>query len=149
MEIFEEFEQIQKEAHAKGLPVIAWIYPRGQAVQNEFDRKILAYGARVGLELGADIIKMKYNGKPKDVRWMVKSAGKAKLVIAGGPKTNVKGLLKHTKEIMNAGAVGLAIGRNVWQHEHPVAMIRALRAIVHENASVDEANDLFNSLKGG
>ena len=76
-------EKIEEEAHEYGLPVIAWMYPRGKSVENEFARETLAYSARIGLELGADIIKMKYNHNPADLKWIVKSAGKTKVVIAG------------------------------------------------------------------
>lgn len=48
---------------------------------------------------------------------------------------------------MQKGAIGVNLGRNIWQNEHPVAMIRALRAIIHENATVKQANDLFNTVK--
>jgi len=139
VEIFQEFEKIQREAHANGLPVIVWIYPRGKAVPDELDGAILAYGARVGLELGADIVKMKYNGKPKDLKWMVKSAGKTKMVIAGGSKKDVLSLLKEAKEVVKAGCIGLAIGRNIWQHENPLKIARALKDIVFNGKTVSEA----------
>ena len=112
--MFKEFEIVQSQAHSYNLPVIVWMYPRGKAVKNELDKKILAYSARVGLELGADIIKMKYNGNKQDLKWIVKSAGKVKVLIAGGSKTSEASFLKEVKEVMSAGASGLAIGRNIW-----------------------------------
>ena len=66
-EIFEDFAKIQGEAHDYGLPVVAWMYPRGRFVTNETSTSMLAYAARIGLELGADIIKMKYNDKREDL----------------------------------------------------------------------------------
>src|SRR3989344_2278167 len=60
--MIEQFEQIQREAHAKGLPVIAWIYPRGKSVKDDASREMIAYAARVALEIGADIVKLKYGG---------------------------------------------------------------------------------------
>jgi class I fructose-bisphosphate aldolase len=111
--MLQEFERIQKEAHKKGIPVIAWIYPRGKSVKEKKSSELMAYAARTGLEIGADIIKINYNGKFKDLQWAVKSAGKVKVVIAGGMKKGEKLLLKQAKEIMKAGCIGLAIGRNI------------------------------------
>jgi len=129
-EMFDQFTKIEEEANANGLPVILWAYPRGAVIKDEMDRNILAYSARIGLELGAEMIKMKYNGKINDLKWIVKSAGKAKVIIAGGSKTSEKDLLKQTKEIMRAGAAGLAIGRNVWQRDNPLEITKKLKKII-------------------
>jgi len=137
--MFKEFEKIEREAHKNNLPVIAWMYPRGKAIKNELDKEILAYSARIGLELGADIIKMKYNNNPKDLKWIIKCAGKTKVVISGGTKTNPKLLLQQTKDIINSGAIGLAIGRNVWQYKEPLKITKALKSIIFKNKSVNEA----------
>jgi len=128
--MFKEFEKVQEEAHDHGLPVIVWMYPRGKSIQDEFDKDTLAYAARIGLELGADMIKMKYNGNPKDLRWIIKSAGKVKVVIAGGSKTDEDSLLKEVKEVMDAGASGLAIGRNVWQSKQPLEITKKVKKII-------------------
>ena len=74
-------------------------YPRGKSV-GKYNRKLMAYSARVGLEIGADIIKIRYNGKIDDLKWAVKSAGKTKIVVAGGVKKDEKLLLKQTREII-------------------------------------------------
>lgn len=132
--MFKEFESIQREAHSKGLPVVLWVYPRGKSVKGFSKGKLMAYAARTGLELGADIVKLQYNGKPKDLEWAVKSAGKTKVVIAGGLKTDGADLLKKVKEIMNSGAVGLAIGRNVWQSKDPMNITNKLKKIVFEES---------------
>ncbi|MFH1585183.1 MAG: hypothetical protein ABIB79_00265 [archaeon] len=129
-EMFEEFAEIQEEAHEKGLTVITWIYPRGKSIKGKSSRELMAYACRVGLEIGADIIKIQYNGNPKDLKWAVKSAGKAKVVIAGGVKKSEKDLIKQVKDIMGAGAIGLAIGRNVWQSKDPMKITRKLKEVV-------------------
>ncbi len=128
--MFSEFEIIQEQAHDHGLPIIVWIYPRGKAIKNEFDKNTLAYASRTGLELGADIIKMKYNGNVNDLKWIVKAAGKVKVVIAGGSKKGEADLLKQVKEIMSAGCVGLAIGRNIWQSKDPLDLTKKIKKIV-------------------
>ena len=141
--MFSEFESIQRAARKKGMPVIAWMYPRGKAIKNELAKDTLAYAARVGLELGADMVKMKYNSNPKDLRWIVKSAGKTKVVIAGGLKANPKKLLKDTYDIMQAGAIGLAIGRNIWQSKAPLKLAAALKSIIFDEKTAKEAEKLL------
>lgn len=128
--MFKEFEKIERDAHEKGIPVIVWIYPRGKAVKDDTSRKMMAYAARVGLELGADIVKMKYGGKPEDLKWAVKSAGKTKVVISGGTKKDEKEFLRQVRDIMKTGAIGLAIGRNIWQSKNPMEITNKIKKII-------------------
>lgn len=128
--MFKEFEIIEREAHKKGLPVITWIYPRGKAIKNDTSRENMAYSARTGLELGSDIVKMKYGGKPKDLQWAVKSAGRTKIVISGGTKKSETAFLKQVKEIVKSGAIGLAIGRNIWQSKNPLELTKKIQKII-------------------
>jgi len=137
--MFSEFGKIAEEAHDFRIPVIAWMYPRGKGIGNDRSTEILAYAARAGLELGADFVKVAYNHDAEGFKWVVKSAGKAKVVAAGGPKKENKDTLQCTAEVMKAGAAGLAVGRSVWQHEEPLKMAAALKRIVFENKSVNEA----------
>jgi len=129
-EMLQEFENIQREAHKKNIPVITWIYPRGKSISGKKDAELMAYAARTGLEIGADIIKIQYNGNFKDLKWAVKSAGKTKVVIAGGVKKGEKEFLRQITEIMNTGAIGLAVGRNVWQAENPLEITRKIKKII-------------------
>ena len=130
VEMMAEFVRIQREAHKIGLPVIAWIYPRGKGVEGRKKRDLLAYATRVGLEIGADIIKIHSHGNKKDLAWAVKSAGNAKVVIAGGSKKNDKDLLKEINEGIDVGITGIAIGRNIWQAEKPVSLAKKLRKVI-------------------
>jgi class I fructose-bisphosphate aldolase len=129
-EMLEEVGEVVEEAHARGLPVVVWIYPRGKSVKGKNKRDLMAYAARVGLEVGADIVKLHSTGVKKDVEWAVESAGKAKVVVAGGKKKSVDGLLKDVKMSVKAGCVGVAIGRNVWQAKKPLDVARKLREVV-------------------
>ncbi len=90
-QMFSEFAKIEEEAHNHGLPVVLWAYPRGPGV-DDTNTNTLAYAARASLELGADLIKIKYNGDP-NYKWVVKCAGNAKLFVAGGMKTENISLL--------------------------------------------------------
>jgi class I fructose-bisphosphate aldolase len=138
--MLEEFGRIQEEAHRSNMAAIAWIYPRGEAIKNDTAGEIVAYAARAGLEIGADAIKIKYTGDVETFRWAVKSAGKVKVFMSGGPKASSEGdFLRQVRGALDAGATGLAVGRNVWQSSDPVGMARALRRLVIEDRSVEEA----------
>lgn len=128
--MMKEFEGIEREAHSLGMPVILWAYPRGRGVENKSERELMAYAARVGLELGADIIKIKYDGSEEDLKWAVKSAGRTKVVVAGGIKQDEKKLLKQAEEIMHSGCIGMAIGRNIWQNKNPVELTKKVKRII-------------------
>ncbi len=125
--MLKEFANIQRKAKKKGILVIAWIYPRGSSINGKSKIKLMAYAARVGLEIGADIIKIRYEGKKKDLEWAVQNAGKTKVVIAGGVKKDEKKLIKQVREIISAGCAGLAIGRNVWQAKDPMEITKKLK----------------------
>lgn len=135
-----EFGRIQQEAHELGLAAIAWIYPRGEAVTNDTAPEIVAYAARAGLEVGADAVKIKYTGNSDAFRWAVRSAGAARVFMSGGPKAPTdEAFLTQVKGAIDAGASGLAVGRNVWQHERPLEMAAALREIILNGQSVETA----------
>jgi fructose-bisphosphate aldolase, class I len=141
--IFKEFGDIVEQAHDYGIPVFAWMYPRGPMIKDELDTSILAYSARVGLELGADVIKMKYNNNPETFKWVVKSAGRAKIVIAGGGKINDLEFLKLSEEMMSTGVSGIAVGRNIWQHDKPFSITKALRKIIVDNETFEQARKIM------
>lgn len=138
-EMFSEFGKIVEQAHDYGMPVIAWMYPRGQFVKNDTETSILAHSARVGLELGADIVKMKYNNDKPGYKWIVKAAGRCKVVIAGGQKETAEKIVAQAKEIIECGAIGMAIGRNVWQSDRPLELTKALKRVIIENMKVEDA----------
>lgn len=127
-EMIKEFGNIEEEAHAAGLAVILWAYPRGKNVKE--NGKTMAYAARVGLELGADVVKIGYFGSVKDLKWAVKSAGRCKVVIAGGKKTKGMKFINMVNDIMKAGAAGLAVGRNIWQDKQPVEVAKSVREVI-------------------
>ena len=143
--MFKEFSKVVEEAHRHRMPVIAWMYPRGSGIIDEISTQNNAYAARIGLELGADMLKIKYNGDKEGLRWIVANSGKAKVLIAGGIKTNGdESFLRIIKDVIESGATGLAIGRNFWQHKDPNSIIKAAKSIVYENKTVEEALALLS-----
>ena len=141
--MFREFGKIIEEAHDHGIPVVVWSYPRGEFVQNEQSTKMLAHAARVGLELGADFIKLRFNNDVEGFKWVVKAAGKAKVLAAGGPKLPDYEFLKEAHDVIQTGAIGLAVGRNIWQHPNPLKISKALQKIVFESKTPDQAMSLL------
>jgi class I fructose-bisphosphate aldolase len=141
--MFREFGKIQEEARDEGLAAIAWVYPRGEAVQDDTSKEIVAYAARTGLELGADAVKIKYTGEASSFRWAVRSAGGVKVFMSGGPKAPTdEAFLEQVSGVMQAGGTGLAVGRNVWQNKEPLKMAEKLRRVIFEGATPAEARPL-------
>lgn len=130
-EMLVEFSRIEDEAHAKGLIVIAWMYPRGKKVEGrETEKSVVAYGARLGLELNADFVKVPYTGDREGFKWVVESAGKTGVLAQGGNKTDWLTLESEMMGVMDSGAKGIAVGRNVWQDPNPNEVSRQLAEIV-------------------
>ena len=130
--MMKEFSQIEDEAHAKGLIVTAWMYPRGKHVEDkEKTKDVVAYAARLGLELGADFIKIPYTGDPQSFEWVVKSAGKTKVLVSGGVKRDTQEFLKDVKDFMSVGTTGIAVGRNIWQAEDPLKVSQQLAETIY------------------
>lgn len=141
--MLQEFGEIQEEAHEEGIPAIAWIYPRGEAVKIDTAPEIVSYAARAGLEIGADAVKIKYSGSPETFGWAVKAAGLVKVFMSGGPKAPTdETFLSQVKGAMDAGATGLAVGRNVWQHQQPQKMAAALKEIIFNSGEIQKALQL-------
>jgi class I fructose-bisphosphate aldolase len=145
--IFENFGKVVEQAHDYGLPVVAWMYPRGEAVPNDVDTNILAYSARIGLELGADFVKMKYNHDKEAFKWVVKNAGRTRVVCAGGNRIESNKFLQEVRDVMDTGAIGLAMGRNIWQAEKPFAIAHAVQEIVHKNKPFEAVMHYLDELR--
>ncbi|MHC1631275.1 MAG: 2-amino-3,7-dideoxy-D-threo-hept-6-ulosonate synthase [Methanotrichaceae archaeon] len=122
-----------------GMPLVAMMYPRGVKIPDPNDPEVVALAARAGAELGADMIKTNYTGDPDTFKHVVAGCP-VPVVIAGGPKTETdQEFLEMIRGAIDAGAKGVAIGRNVFQHDDPTKMTNAISAIVHHNKSVEEA----------
>jgi predicted phospho-2-dehydro-3-deoxyheptonate aldolase len=130
-----------------GMPLLAMMYPRGPNIKDSHDVEVVAHAARLGAELGADIIKTNYTGDAESFKAVVDSCH-VPVIIAGGPKAETtRDVLQMVKDSMTAGGAGLSIGRNVFQHQDPTKMVKALSALVHKEASVDEAMKILGESK--
>jgi len=131
------------EGEEYGLPVLA-VTAVGKELEKR-DARYLGLACRIAAEFGAHLVKTYYCDKFEKV---VKSCP-VPVIIAGGPKLATElDALKLTYDAIQAGAAGVDMGRNIWQSDHPVAMIKAVKAIVHQNATVKEAHEIFKKIKG-
>ncbi len=147
-EMLEDFGRIAVECNYWGMPLIAMMYPRGRNVQNDKDVEVVKLAARAGAELGADFVKTNYTGDPDSFAKVVEGCP-APVLIAGGSKATTEEMFKTIEGAMQAGARGLSIGRNVFQHSNPTAFVKAACALVHENKTAKEALEMLAELSGG
>ncbi len=130
------------EGEACGVPVLA-VTAVGKELEKR-DARYLGLCCRIAAELGAHFVKTYYC---EDFEHVTESCP-VPVVIAGGPKLDTDlDALQLAHAALQQGAVGVDMGRNVWQSDHPVPMIRALRAVVHEGAAPEEAHELLVELK--
>ena len=131
--------KVAKHCRDWGMPLLAMMYTRGEGIKDQFDVNYVKHAARVGAELGADIVKVNYTGSPADFRQVVDGCP-VPVVIAGGEKMETdRELLEMVAGALKGGGCGVSIGRNVFQHKDPIAIIRAINLLVHDNKSIEEA----------
>lgn len=143
-EMLEDLGAVAVECMEWGMPLLAMMYPRGPQIHDETDVRAVKHAARVGAELGADIIKCPYTGSPESFKEVVDGCP-VPVVIAGGSKLTDEETLKMIEGAMEAGATGISMGRNAFQHKNPTLLIRAACAIVHEGASFAQALKIVKS----
>jgi putative autoinducer-2 (AI-2) aldolase len=130
------------EGEATGMPVMA-ITAVGKELEKR-DARYLALACRVSAELGAHLVKTYYC----DEFTKVVEGCPVPLVVAGGPRLeNDQAALELAHRAIAEGARGIDMGRNIWQSDHPVAMLKALRAIVHDKATVADAMQILGAEK--
>ena len=143
--MLEDFGRISSSAAEWGMPLLAMVYARGPKVKNEYDPEVIKHCARVGVELGADVVKVPYTGDIESFARVVEACC-IPVVIAGGPKlNNVRDLLEMVFDSTQAGGAGLSIGRNIFQHPKPALILQALHGIVHGNWEVDQALEYLSA----
>jgi class I fructose-bisphosphate aldolase len=147
-----EAGELIAEAHAAGLIVVLWIYPRGKAVANEKDADLIAGAAGVALCLGADFVKVnppKATDEASSAELLARAAeaaGRTGLVCAGGSTVDAERFLTQLYEQIHVGgASGNATGRNIHQRslDEAVRLTKAISAITLADYDVQEALDVF------
>ena len=137
-EMLNDFGKVSYDARTWGMPLLAMIYPRGEKIKDEYDVNVIKHAARLGREMGADIVKVSYTGSTETFHEVV-SGCNVPVVIAGGPRMDSeKEILEMVKGSIEAGGAGVSIGRNVFQYKDPKVMVRAISCIVNEGGSVED-----------
>jgi class I fructose-bisphosphate aldolase len=142
-EMLRQFGQVSERCMFWQVPLVAMVYTRGAKIKDEFDVRNVKLAARAGAELGADIVKVPYTGSVETFAQVVEGCP-VPVVIAGGPKMGSdEEIFRMVEGALKAGAAGVSIGRNAFQHEKPEQMVRALTKMVHEGASIQAAAQIL------
>ncbi|MCI1985879.1 MAG: phospho-2-dehydro-3-deoxyheptonate aldolase [Lactobacillus sp.] len=138
---------LAKQGEEWGMPVIAETLPFGYPVTTaeSNDPKFISAAARIGAEFGADIIKTRLSGEDTD-KEIIQNASRPVLAL-GGPKTDTLTYYKFVKHCLEAGAHGVAVGRNITQDANPAGMVAGLNVLVHQNGTPEEAFTAYQNTK--
>ena len=131
--------RLVSEAEEYGIPVLA-VTAVGKEIGQK-DARYLSLACRIAAEQGAHIVKTYYC---ENFEKVVESCP-VPIIVAGGKKIPERDALELAYNSIRGGAVGVDMGRNIWQSDNPVPMIRAVRAIIHGNANVSEAYELYKN----
>ena len=135
----EDLGRLSGECDRLGLPLLAMMYPRGHEIRNPHDLELVKKVARLGYELGADVLKVPYTGTVESFREVCQGVD-VPVLISGGPKTGKdEDFLKVVAGSIEAGGAGVSVGRNLWQHKDPAVMTRAVHRLVHDRVSLQDA----------
>ena len=124
------------------MPSIFMMYPDDGYASEKGDAAAILHAARAGAELGATIVKTSWAGSKSHMAKVVESCP-APVVVAGGSKKSVHETFQSVRDSMDVGAIGIAMGRNLWGADDPVKLVRAMCAVVHDGIPVDDAMDMI------
>ncbi|KYH27749.1 2-amino-3,7-dideoxy-D-threo-hept-6-ulosonate synthase [Halalkalicoccus paucihalophilus] len=136
-EQIEGLARLTDRADRFGMPVLAMAYARGPGIDSA-DPESLGHAVRLAEELGADIVKTGYSGDAESFQHVVEST-RLPVVIAGGARGTDRDTLEKVRGTIDAGGAGISMGRSIFQHDDPEAITRAVSAVIHEDASAEEA----------
>jgi fructose-bisphosphate aldolase, class I len=132
--------RVAEEAHRVSLPVVIEAIPcECDSIKNRFDPQVVADSTRLAFDLGADYVKTVYTGTPDGFTKVTSNSPVPVGVLGGERMKSERDVLDVAHGSIAGGGNGVFIGRNIWQHKDPKAMVSALSAIVHDDASVDKA----------
>jgi DhnA family fructose-bisphosphate aldolase class Ia len=125
------------------MPLVAHIYPKGTMVKDPNNADALAYAVRAGAELGVDVIKTLWSGSAETFQKVINSCP-AKVCLAGGAAGNdLVDYIQMTRDALDIGLAGVTYGRSVWQDPYPTAVIEALKAVIHDDLSVEKSMEVY------
>jgi len=155
-EMLRTLGQVAEACRTYQLPLLAIMYPRKEKEDGDdnFDElkksdvesygRLVAHCARIGMELGADIVKTQYTGEPETFSRVVEAACPVPVVVAGGPLKPAARTLQIAEEAIAAGAAGISFGRNVFSRHERTAIVKSLTDIVHYGAKSSEVIERYH-----
>ncbi len=139
-EILSDLSKVVLDSHKWGLPVTAEALPRGfEKAEDSRTPENINFACRQSVELGADIVKTNYTGDMESFRQLTQSVYAPVVILGGAKKVPEQQLLQEIRDALDAGAAGIAMGRNIWGHENPVGYTAAIAKLIHEDCSVEAA----------
>lgn len=145
-DMLRDLGRVSDECQSWGLPLLAMMYVRDGSKESGFNPDKVAHAARVGEELGADIVKVNYTGSVESFARVVAAVG-IPVIIAGGPKSgSVKDLLLTLRDAVRAGARGVAIGRNIFEDEDPQGLSALVRKALDAPLLADWSDEFVEGL---
>jgi DhnA family fructose-bisphosphate aldolase class Ia len=144
LETLEITAEVAGECLRDGLPLMVEALPcPGERIPDPSDAGAMASACRLGFEHGADVLKTYATGSAESFRRVIASCP-APVLIAGGPKMDsAQAVLQVVRDTLDAGGRGVVFGRNIWQSPDPARMVRALRHLIHEDGTVEQAVELL------
>ena len=144
-EVLSNLSRVCFDCHKWGLPVTAEALPRGfEKADDARTPENIIFACRQSVELGADIVKTVYTGDKESFRQLCESTYAPVVILGGAKKVPERELLQEIRDALDAGASGVAMGRNIWGNENPVAYASAIAKLIHEDSSVDVAMKEMN-----
>lgn len=138
-DMLRDFGAISGQAAAWGMPLLAMVYARAPHIVDSLAPDIVAHSMRLAAELGADMVKVPFSKAMKEQARLIEQCPIPVLLAGGEKMSSERDLLEFAHDGVSAGAAGLSMGRNVFQHHNPALIIKALCAVVHGGATVKEA----------
>lgn len=138
--------KVASECLGQEMPLLVEALPgKSERVRDPLAADAMASAARLGFEHGADVVKCYYTGDVDGFRKVVENCP-VPILIAGGPRLETdRDVLEMVADAMKAGAAGVVFGRNIWQGSRPRGMVRALAAIIHDDADVESACSILEA----
>jgi DhnA family fructose-bisphosphate aldolase class Ia len=144
-EVLENLSRNIMECNKWGIPLTAEMLPRGfEGGDDSRTPGNITFVCRMGVEMGADIIKTEYTGSVETFRELCDSVYAPVVILGGAKKVPERELLTEIKEALSAGGAGVAMGRNIWNHEEPARYASAIARLIHEDCSVEAALGEFS-----
>lgn len=125
-----------EETERWGVPLLAMMYARGPQIDNASDPELVRHSATLAADLGADLVKVSYPGSASAMADVVRACPIPVLVAGGPPVDDKRELLKRVADTVRAGAAGVAMGRNIFQHPTPGRLAREIGDVVHGRMAI-------------